>query len=174
MARQLTVDGEGVVLLAMLDSYPEIRYLSFTQRVRLVTRLATRRATAAIRLPLGEALSLIVRPSRRRSLTPKVSYQPPPDVLLSPAMQRVRECSYLALTRYQPRFYPGKIRFVRAAIPTAFPADPAAVWAHLAGQFEVETVPGDHLGIMTTHYEILAAVISRYLEEAVADPSNRS
>jgi len=174
MARQLTAEGEKVVLLAMLDSYPEIRYLSFAQRTRLVTRLATRRATTAMSLPVGEAISLIVRPSRRRSLTPKVSYQPPPDVLLSPAMQRVRESSYLALIRYRPRFYPGKIRFVRAAIPSAFPADPAAVWAHLAGQFEVETVPGDHLGIMTTHYKKLASVISRYVDEAVANPSSTS
>jgi hypothetical protein len=73
------------------------------------------------------------------------------------------------LTRYQPRFYPGRIRFVRAAIPTDFPADPSAVWGHLAGKFEVETVPGDHLGIMTTHYEQLAGAISRYAEEALRE-----
>src|SRR3984957_1729236 len=165
--RRLTAAGERVALLAMLDSYPEIRYLSFVQRSRLLARLATRRATTAMKLPMGEAVSLMVRPTRRRSLTPRVSYQPPADVSLSPAMQRVRQSAYLALTRYQPRFYPGRIRFVRAAIPTDFPADPSAVWAHLAGKFEVETVPGDHLGIMTTHYEQLAGAISRYAEEAL-------
>lgn len=173
MAQQLTAAGEKVTLLAMLDAYPEIRYLSLAQRARLVVRLATRRATTAMGLPLGEALSLIVRPSRRRSLTPKLSYQPPADMSLSPAMQRVRERSYLALTRYRPRFYPGRIRFVRAAIPTAFPSDPAAVWAHLAGKFEVETVPGDHLEIMTTHYEKLAATISRYVEQAANESAGR-
>ena len=82
-------------------------------------------------------------------------------------MQRARECAYLALTRYKPRFYPGRIRFVRAEIPTDFPADPTAVWAHLANEFEVETVPGDHLGIMSTHYETLACAISRYVDEAL-------
>jgi thioesterase domain-containing protein/acyl carrier protein len=168
MARQLNAAGETVALLAMLDSYPEIRYLSFAQRSRLLARLATRRASTAMKLPVSDAVSLLLRPSRRRSLTPKVSYQPPADVSLSPAMQRVRQSAYLALTRYQPRFYPGRIRFVRAAIPTDFPADPSAVWAHLAGKFEVETVPGDHLGIMTTHYEQLAAAISRYSTEALA------
>ena len=167
MAQRLTADGERVALLAMLDSYPDIRYLSLAQRSRLMTRLATRRATSAMKLPVGEALSLIIRPSQRRSLTPRVSYQLPVDVSLSPAMQRARECAYLALTRYKPRFYPGKIKFVRAEIPTDFPADPAAVWAHLAAKFEVETVPGDHLGIMATHYEKLAASISRYVEEAL-------
>ena len=167
MAQRLTADGEKVALLAMLDSYPDIRYLSLTQRVRLVTRLATRRATNAIKLPVGDALSLVIRPSRGRALAPRVSYQPPADVPLSPAMQRAREYAYLALARYQPRFYPGKIRFVRAAIPTDFPGNPAAVWAHLAKEFEVETVPGDHLGIMSTHYEELALAISRYVEEAL-------
>lgn len=167
MARRLTADGEKVALLAMLDSYPDIRYLSLAQRVRLVTRLATRRATNAMKLPVGEAFSLVVRPSRRRTRGPRVSYQPPPNVPLSPAMKRARECAYLALTRYQPRFYSGKIRFVRAAIPTDFPADPAAVWAHMADEFEVETVPGDHLGIMSTHYEKLASAISRYVEESL-------
>ena len=48
-----------------------------------------------------------------------------------------------------------------------FPAGPAAVWAHLADKFSVETVPGDHLGIMSAHYEKLAAAISRYVEEAL-------
>jgi thioesterase domain-containing protein len=167
MAQRLIADGEKVALLAMLDSYPDIRYLSLAQRSRLMTRLATRRATSAMKLPAGEALSLIIRPSQRRSLAPRVSYQLPVDVSLSPAMQRARECAYLALTRYKPRFYPGKIRFVRAETPTDFPADPAAVWAHLAAKFEVETVPGDHLGIMATHYEKLASAISRYVEEAL-------
>jgi len=169
MARQLNAAGETVALLAMLDSYPEIRYLSFAQRVRLLARLATRRASTAMKLPVGDAVSLLLRPaSRRRSLTPTVSYQPPADVSLSPAMQRVRQSAYLALTRYQPQFYPGRIKFVRAAIPTDFPADPSPVWAHLADKFEVETIPGDHLGIMTTHYEQLAAAISRYVKEALA------
>jgi len=168
MARQLNTAGESVALLAMLDSYPEIRYLSFAQRVRLLARLATRRASTAMKLPMRDAVSLLLRPSRRRSLTPKVSYQPPADVSLSPTMQRIRQSAYLALTRYQPRPYSGRIRFVRAAVPTDFPADPSAVWAHLAGKFEVETVPGDHLGIMTTHYEQLAAAISSYVKEALA------
>lgn len=167
MAQRLIADGEKVALLAMLDSYPDIRYLSLAQRAQLVTRLATRRAANAMKLPVGEALSLIIRPSRRRAVAPKVSYQLPVDVSLTPVMQRARECAYLALTRYKPRFYAGKIKFVRASVPTDFPADPAAVWAHLAEKFEVESVPGDHLGIMSTHYEKLASAISRYIEESL-------
>ena len=63
----------------MLDSYPELRYLSFAQRVRLLARLATRRASTAMKLPVARPVSH-VRPTRRRSRTPRVSYQPPADV----------------------------------------------------------------------------------------------
>jgi thioesterase domain-containing protein len=84
-------------------------------------------------------------------------------------MQRLRDSAYLALRRYQPRFYPGKIKFVRAQISTDFPDDPAAVWGKLANGFEVETVPGDHLGIMTTHFQRLASVLSRLVQEALSD-----
>jgi len=85
---------------------------------------------------------------------------------LTPAMQRVRESAYLALTRYRPRFYAGKIKFVRAEISSAFPDDAVAVWGKLAEEFEVETVPGDHLGMIATHFESLASVLSRYLAGA--------
>jgi thioesterase domain-containing protein len=166
MARQLIADGEKVGLLAMMDSYPEIRYLPLAQRVRLVTRLATRRVATATKLSPASALSLMVRPSWRRALLSGTPYLPPPTGPLSPTLQRVREGAYLALTHYQPRFYPGKIKFVRAAIVTDFPADAAAVWAPLASEVGVETVPGDHLGMITAHYENLASVLSRYLEEA--------
>jgi hypothetical protein len=84
-------------------------------------------------------------------------------------MQRVRDRAYLALTRYRPRFYGGKIKFVRAAVSTNFPDDPRAVWGRLADQFEVETIPGDHLGIITTYFENLAEVLSRYLKEAIRE-----
>jgi thioesterase domain-containing protein len=147
MAQRLSANGEKIALLAMLDGYPNIRYLSLGQQIRLATRQAKRRLHA-----LGE---------RRGDAPDQPSF--------TPAMQRVRNSAELALTRYRPRFYPGKIKFVRAEISSRFPDNAVAVWAHLADTFEVETVPGDHLGMMATHFESLAAVLSRYLEEAFAD-----
>jgi thioesterase domain-containing protein len=149
MAQQLIAGGERVGLLAMLDSYPHISKLSFGQRTRLSLRQAWRRA--AVRLKwLG------VRPP----------FQTVIDMTPSPALQHFRDSAYRALERYQPRFYPGKINFVRAAIPTDFPADPAAVWSPLAQEFELQTAPGDHLGIVTTHFESLASAISGLLRKA--------
>lgn len=151
MAQRLSANGEKVALLAMLDAYPHMRYLSLGQRVRLMARQA-RRELSVLGNFSGSAL-----------------YQPPAGVSFTPAMQRVRDSGYLALTRYQPRFYPGKVRFVQAEISSGFPDDAAAVWGGLAGEVEVETVPGDHLGMIATQYEKLAAVLSRYLAEAFSD-----
>ena len=43
--------------------------------------------------------------------------------------------------------------------------NPTAVWKKLAAELEVEIVPGDHLGMIITHFKSLAAVLSRYVEE---------
>jgi hypothetical protein len=77
----------------------------------------------------------------------------------------MRDSGYRALKSYRPRFYAGKIKFVRAAICLRFPDDPESIWGELAETFDVETVPGDHTGIITNHYETLSAVLSRYLQE---------
>jgi thioesterase domain-containing protein len=83
-------------------------------------------------------------------------------------MQRARESAYKSLMRYRPHYYPGEIKFVRAETVTDFPDDPAAVWSHLVAKIQVETVPGDHLGILGAHFESLASVISRFLREVSA------
>jgi len=151
MAQQLIANGEKVGLLAMLDSYPHVSQLSMGQRARLSIRQTWRRLAA-----------------RLEWLGVKAPYQTVVEVPSTPSVQRFRDASFLALERYQPRFYPGKISFARAAIATDFPADPAAVWSHLALRFELQTVPGDHVGIMTTHFESLASVISGFLSGATA------
>jgi thioesterase domain-containing protein len=152
MAQQLIAQGETIGLLAMLDSWPHMSQLSWAQRTRLATRQIWRRVLA-----------------RLQWLGVKVPFQTVLDVAPSPTLKPFRDSAYLALERYQPRFYPGKISFVRAAIPTDFPADPTAIWSHLAGEFEVKSVPGDHLGIMTTHFEDLAAAISDYLRKSLPE-----
>jgi len=173
MAQRLTAMGETVALLAMLESYPHPRFLSLRQRVRLGTRLATQRASTVKRLPIRDALSYIIRPSERRLYVSRdgngnAPSQLPAGASHTPAMRHARESAYQSLTRYRPRYYSGTIKFVRAEIVSDFPDDPAAVWSGLASRVQVETVPGDHLGILGTHFESLASVVSRYLHEALA------
>jgi len=132
--------------------------------------LATHHASTVGRLPIRNALSYIIGPWERRPYLSRNGNGNAPSQLPAASdtttMQRVRERAYRSLTRYRPRFYGGTIRFVKAEIITDFPDDPVAVWSGLAGKFQVETVPGDHLGILGTHFEKLASVVSRYLREA--------
>jgi acetoacetyl-CoA synthetase len=148
MAQRLSEHGEQVALLAMMDAYPHMRHLSLGQRMLLAARQARR------------GLHIL------RNLSGSAPYQPPVGVSLTPAMQRVRASAYLALTHYRPRFYRGEIKFVRAEISSGFPADAAAVWSPLAQNVAVATVPGDHLGMIATHYTSLASVLSHYLTQA--------
>ncbi|MGB2899485.1 MAG: hypothetical protein WBB89_09485, partial [Candidatus Acidiferrum sp.] len=161
---------EKVALLGMLESYPHRDYLRFRQRLRLLTRLAKLHVTTLLKLPPSEALSYILHPAERlvyisRDGGGTARNQPPVSVSYNTAMQRMRDSGYRALKNYQPRYYCGKIKFVRAAISLRFPDNPVSIWGNLAEEFEVETVPGDHTGIITNHFEILAAVLSRFIQE---------
>jgi thioesterase domain-containing protein/acyl carrier protein len=147
MAQRLRADGEKIDL-TMLDAYPYVHFLSWKQRAVLFARQLKRGMHSLSDLKSSSA------------------YNPPVNLFLTPAMQRVRDAAFRALTGYRPRPYEGSVRFVRAAIPSAFPSNAAAVWNPLIAKLEIETVPGDHLGMIATHHEELAAVLSRHLAEA--------
>src|SRR5580692_5702946 len=127
MAQRLTQGGEQVALLAMLESYPYSKFLALGQRLRLAARVAKHRAYTVSRLPLRDALTYIMLPSSRRFYFARIingngtsRNEPPNAGIVSPTMQRARDTAYLALSRYQPRRYSGKIKFVRAEILTDF------------------------------------------------------
>jgi aspartate racemase len=157
MAQRLLRSGERIALLVMLDSYPHRRQLSFIERLRLSSREAKRSK------PAGSGFQ--TSPPSTANIGCVQSLRAANGMSASVA-QRMRDCSYLALQRYRPRFYQGKIKYVRAEVPTEFPVDPAVVWEHRARTLEVETVPGDHHGMLTSHARSLAKVLSRYLESA--------
>ena len=169
IAQRLKEQEEEVALLGLLESYPHSRFLSLKQRARLGIRLTTRRASAVGRLPIRDAISYIFSPSERGFYASRNSNGNPnitqPGAPFAPALQRARDCGYTALAQYRPRFYSGSIKFVRAGVITNFPEDPAAVWSGLTAKLGVDTVPGDHVGILATHYENLASVVSRFIRE---------
>ena len=159
IAQRLTANGQKVAMLIMLDSYPHISCLSAEQRIRLMARRTQNRISAATRSFMGRTVAI----PGRNTLDPEQA------AAFAPAFDRVRHCAFLALQRYRPRHYSGRIRFVRAGIVTDFPEDPAAFWGRLAAEFKVESVPGDHLGMLTTHHQSLGAVLTRYLDEPAAE-----
>lgn len=153
MARTLNSSGQKVALLVMIDSYPDINALPPGQFLKLLTQRVKRRVTK-----FGQPPRTDIRLGGLSS----------PDAIstFAPAFERVRDAAYQALRRYKPTFYPGAVKFIRAAEVTDFPDDPKIVWSDMIQTLEVETAPGDHQGMLTIHYEELAAVLNRYLEKA--------
>lgn len=164
IARRLSGDGEKIALLTMLDSYPHRSHLSFGQHARLALRLGKRRALSLMR---GRAHS---HPSRVGEQSKQHDSQQAPSVESAVrARQRVSEYEDRAWKNYRPQFYDGKIRFVKAAMCSYFPADPIAVWGPLVKECTLESLPCDHAGMFTTHVETAASIISLYVEEALAE-----
>jgi acetoacetyl-CoA synthetase len=172
IAQRLLATGEEVGLLVMLDSYPHLRHLPPAERARVIARRAKAHLCEIMRSPPREALSYIVRRWQHRSRISngEIDGKPLRPMDMSPALlgQFVEEQTELALIPYRPQFYPGKITFVQSETESYYSANPRAVWAHLAGSFECETVPGDHQSILTTNFDKLGAVLARYLREASA------
>jgi thioesterase domain-containing protein len=161
IAQQMKTQSEEIGLLVMLDSYPDRRFLSVTQYARLVLQLAKNRVTGRKNSPsLGKRPLIQYGDSRPNSLVQ--------------ALQCTRNANYRALRNYRPRFYEGEVRFVRAAVPTHFSADPVPVWAHLVRRLEVEAIPGEHVTMLTTSVDPLASLLDKYAREARAKRAPRS
>jgi thioesterase domain-containing protein/acyl carrier protein len=171
VAQRLLACGEKIALLALIETYPHPKYLSLRQNLELILRRSKRHARILVRLPFRQAASYILRPAERLAFFPRndVSRKNglPLDVWFTPAMLKMRDRAFEGLKNYRPRFYPGSIKFVRAATVTEFPEDPKSVWEGLAKEFETITVPGDHLEIMNTHFAEVGAALSRYLQQSL-------
>jgi len=172
MAQRLSKTGESIGLLAMVDSYPDPRHLPMGQRIRLIAQRAGRHFSEIGHKPIPEIIANAVPGLKRRLHIPGSSgagNRPAstPRLSFKETTEYVQRKDYLALARYQPKAYSGKIKFVKGVNDTYFPGDPAAVWAGLAPDFEVENVPGSHQNMVTTHFENLAAVLTRYVNEAL-------
>lgn len=150
IARTLHRAGESIALLTMVDSYPHACRLAAGERTRLLAKSAKRGASKILNWTAARDGDS----SRERAKSPVES---------TAATQRIRRFSNAALKRYRPRFYQGQINFVRAETVSTFSENPVAVWGRFAAGFSVETVPGDHLEMITTHSHDLAAVLSRQI-----------
>lgn len=171
MAQRLTRDSKKVALLVLVDTYPHPRYFRLDQRLWLFAKRASGHISNFKKRPIGDALYSLVSSLKRRF---HIAATRDPGTLPEAARLSfarttliVKESDFAAMARYRPQFYRGKIRFVKPAANSYLPNDPVGFWKSLAGELEVETVPGDHLGMVGTHFESLAEVLTRYVEEAV-------
>ncbi|MGB8985492.1 MAG: alpha/beta fold hydrolase [Candidatus Sulfotelmatobacter sp.] len=171
MAQRLSDEGKHIQLLVLVDAYPHPRQMSGRQRLRLGMQRTKRRISLMSQQPFPDAISYFIGGLKRRfglaGGHDGSSHLPEASALsLAQTTLQVKRKAYVALARYRPRRYRGKIKFLKSESDEYFPGDPAPVWANLAADFEVETVPGTHLDMVTAHFESLAAVLTRYLQEA--------
>ncbi len=159
IAQRLSAGGEKIALLALLDSYPHRSQLSSAHYLRLTARLAARAAGAMIRSTFG-------KPRPLENDGEENLFQGNDSEGVRRVTQRTREADYVAWKTYRPQFYRGRVKFVKAEILSSFPANPRAVWSNLVQNFDLETAPGDHVGMITTYSKTLGSVLSRYLEES--------
>jgi acetoacetyl-CoA synthetase len=162
MARRLLQNGIGVPLLILVDTYPHPRFLTPTQRTRVFLRRLRSHRDKMAQLPGPYAFSYFIQRFKNRLGISAGSFEGlAAEDGRNLALDLVTRSAYDALANYKPKFYPGKINFVTTNEKTFFPEDPEPVWAHLADKLEVDVVPGNHLNIVTTEFEPLAAVITR-------------
>jgi thioesterase domain-containing protein len=163
IAQQLNAQKQEIGLLVMLDSYPDRRYLSFPQYARLLLQLAKKRISDQTNS---------ANPREVRAIQSGGS----PHKSLLDALQGTKDAHYRALRNYRPRFYDGEVKFVRAAVPSRFPADPVPVWSPLIRKLTVETLPGEHVTMLTTSIDQLASLLSTYARAAgaISSPERKS
>lgn len=170
MAQRLSRNGGAVGLLVLVDAYPHPRYLSPGQRLRLMAQRARRHVSEVHARPARSAISYVARGIEHRLRIGRAQsrkhLQEASRLSFAQSTLRVKDKAELALAHYQPRVYRGKIKFVKSESDRYFPGDPTAVWSSLADELDVETVSGAHLDMVTTHFEGLAILLTRYIREA--------
>ena len=174
IAQQLHERGEKVALLAMLETYPHRNHLPLKIRLGLFAARAKRHASILRKLTMEKRVAYLTRRSERRLYAywsdkddGRATREPETGLLFATGVGSVRHAESLALARYRPRFYPGKINYVKASVDLSlFPNDLEGIWGKLAEKFEVDTVPCAHFGIVTTQCQEVAAILSRHLAAA--------
>jgi amino acid adenylation domain-containing protein len=177
MARQLTLEGEEVSLLAIVDSAPDVAAMEGPEDdagylmdiVRYVESLWGKdlRLESADLEGLGEEEQLALVLERLR----EADFLPPgagPERL--GRILRVYRANSRNARRYTPGFYPGRVTLFRAAdVPVeALPGGPDLGWGAVSERpVEVHAVPGTHLTLLAEgNVETLARRLRASLEES--------
>jgi acetoacetyl-CoA synthetase len=181
MARRLKQQQQDIGLLLLIDAYAHPHTWPLRTRVSVLARRLMDRGAELRRQPWRATIQYGVQKCRNfvRHRTRAQSGATPGKTVrrwlrqltinLPPELRRVYSASEEALDTYVPRFYPGKITFLKAETPdTVFPSNPLPIWAPLAEEFELHSVPGDHLRLVTQHAESTAARVSACMAQGRA------
>jgi thioesterase domain-containing protein len=161
MARQLSVQGDRVALLALIDSRASglptyasllpapmwIRYTTGSLVTRLRFHLGSIRGLSWS-ARLGYFSSRLVR--KLRGLRGAGKLDLGQDQPLPVPLQEIVDANLRALARYRPRPYPGKVTLFRAQERHPAVYDRQLLgWGYLAqGGIDIYEIPGDHVTIV--------------------------
>jgi acetoacetyl-CoA synthetase len=158
MAQRLSENGEKIALLVMIETYPHRNHVPLGQSAGIFKRRVKRRVSKIL-CRVGLQTPVPEDAGEQRPDLPEVGEK------FTPVMRQACLQGFVAFERYDPRHYEGRINFLKATKRLhAIPDDPNVVWSKLAGELLVETAPGGHWGIITTQFESLAAILSRYIK----------
>ena len=174
IAQRLSGSGQEIAFLGFLDTYPLPKYWPFKCWMSVFLQRAKHHVRVLRALPRGEMILHAVRLGEsffdhlrnrhghivRRKWSAIEENAPP-------ALDHVRRCTLAAWGAYRPKYYSGTITFLKAAVDTVWPSDPAVIWGSLARTLEIHNVTGDHSSMCTTHAEDVAARLSCCLEDSL-------
>jgi thioesterase domain-containing protein/acyl carrier protein len=183
MARQLRAQGEGIGLLALLDTYPsgyaKLLRDQTTLRAHLESAVSRTKAHLAnlSSLSLADKVLYLVAKSKfaprkmkshvwRRVYSSLANLGRP----LPRALQDIKELNSLAVREYVPHVYDGHVTLFWASSDLRASVDFVEGWRALAGGgIVVHEIPGSHLDIVKEpHVQELAKKLSGCLQRAQA------
>jgi acetoacetyl-CoA synthetase len=178
------VGPENVAQLLMIDAYAHPHTWPLRSRVTVRARKLACRARDLSRQPpsatveaLRSKLLGLFRDREARKAERAVyvnSWLGAVNPNLPLPLRRTRIAGDAALIAHMPKYYPGKITFIRAGkTGPVFPSDAANVWRRKARQLELHTTMGDHRSMLGEHAPALAERISACLAPARAEASRK-
>lgn len=175
MARRLGAENIDHLLLLDAFTHPQTWPVLSRAQVR-AAKLARRIACKAKQSPhkvLGDVLHKarggIANRGRKQNVAERAAEvrdwlgTVSPD--LPAPLRETRIAGSAALIAYWPKYYPGKVTFLRAgSIDDTFPIFARNVWRRLVKDITLLTIPGNHRSLVTEHAASTAEAISSLLE----------
>lgn len=178
ISRQLRAQRKEVGALVMIDSYGHPGTWPFATRIGVRWRRLQRRRARLAEMPFRETASYFAQTAKL--LSSRLVRKPDSEKdwggnaglrwlrvnspRLPTTLREVRDAGVRAVHSYTPRYYPGEVMFLRAALPDPdFPTQPGPVWRHLLGDIEIQTVEGNHFTVIGEHVHSIAQHLSRIL-----------
>ena len=185
MARRLQQENQEIAVPILMDAYAHPNTWPRASRIKMRARralhLARQFAGTPLRRSLPALLTKLHAGAWRKDMSARLRewlLDQNPD--LPAPLLRVREAGSAALARYVPRYYPGKITFLKAShADPEFPDDSQRIWGPLVQELDIQIVPGRHRTMVSDQAPALAerltaCILSACGASADRQPSSRN